>query len=290
MAKAAAGLLLVALAGVEGKGSGTGLPTRTYGRPNKGSNAYKYAGAAGVGAVGGYWVGSHRYSPSYGGYHYSSYGDYRSHYSHSDHGWRNRYGSGGNRYRNTDCSPRTRYPQPEWTKAWTWAQIVLGVNRTAFNPVELETDLFRDLVWRSPCAVPTQVLISYVCSLPAKTRIPTSSMSQPNTCTYAGSVESVHSVARRQMLQTTSGYTVVELAVGLRHSAEYNDMLSAVRESFDDPYSSVAQTYKTTQASNVAGSSGTSVVYFEFAESAATARTLQALVMGSIFALVSLVL
>eukprot|EP00756_Hemistasia_phaeocysticola_P005211 Hpha_TRINITY_DN13221_c1_g1::TRINITY_DN13221_c1_g1_i1::g.154771::m.154771 len=275
-------LLLLALTGcapVDGKGNG--VPTRTYGKPNNANNAYKYAGAAAAGGLVGYWVGSRRFTPRYGGYGYSDYNSYHNHYSGRDSSWNSRYGR--NR-RSTNCQPRTRVPQPEWTRAYVWVQAVIGVPSRQLQPIELETDLFRDLVWRSPCNVPTQVLISYVCNVQTRRRITATDQSRPATCQYLGSVESVHSLARRNLLQ--GGYTVVEMAVGIRNSAGYNDMLTAIRESLDDPYSAVAQAYGT----GTNGTTTTAVIHYEFHESAATARALGAIIMGTIFAFVNLVL
>jgi len=286
--KAAAGLLFFALTGVQGKGGkGYGVPARTYGRPNSPSNAYKYAGAAGAGVLAGgavgYYVGSRRYTPSYRGYgDYDDYDDYDDHYAQQYPEWDRQHTTN----RPTNCAkPAVTWPQPEYTKAYVWAQVAIGIPRSDLKAIELETDLFRDLVWRSPCVVPTQVLISYVCGLDSKRKINRAEMDKPSVCTYSGSVESTLLGDSRRKLAQNGQQTVVELAVGVRNKADYANMVEAVKEALDEPYSEVRKTYQT--AATVTGSSVLSTE-LSTEESASGARTLQALIMGTIFAVFSL--
>jgi len=276
-------VLLAALVG-HAECKGGGVPTRTYGKPNNPNSAYKYAAAGAVGgALVGYWVGSRRYAPSYGGYGYNSYDEYHADHD-DDDDWGRRYG--GTNRRRTNCQPRVRVPEASATRAYVWVQAAIGQTRAQFTPMEFEVDLFRDLVWRSPCNVPTQTLISYVCSVPRARRILASDQNRPSTCQYLASVSSVHEDARRKLLQ--GGATVIEIAIGIRDFRMRNDMLQAVRESLDDPHSSIRQLYKTNVTANPATQS--SILHHEFHESAATARALQAVMLGVIGTLVSLVL
>eukprot|EP01062_Namystynia_karyoxenos_P067063 TRINITY_DN60964_c0_g1_i1.p2 TRINITY_DN60964_c0_g1~~TRINITY_DN60964_c0_g1_i1.p2 ORF type:complete len:293 (+),score=81.93 TRINITY_DN60964_c0_g1_i1:102-980(+) len=248
---------------------GTGLPTRTYARPSSPSNAYKYAGAGLVGGLLiGYWAGGVRYSPSYSGYQYDNYDGYRNYHSNNDAAWRSRYGQGASGYRQTNCQRSETLPRPELTEGWVWVQAAIGISQVDFKSVEFEVDLFRDLVWRSPCNLPTQIIVSRVCKKAARTALTEAEMANPAICTYQGGTDSVHSAARRSLLQTTQ-WTIVEFAVGVRSDEDHKmqDMLLAIKESLADHNGQIYSIYQISTVEAQAGNQkGSAFVASEFQE------------------------
>ena len=204
--KAALLVALLCVVGAEAKGYGT----RSYSTPSKKkSKAWKYAafGAGGfVAGAGAYYIGSKLYDvhTRYQYIHYNSYYNSRS------SSWRN-----SNPKRATGCTP-TGGLREDSTNAWVIAQIVINKNRTDFIPAEVEVDLFNELLFRSPCKTPTQIVALALCVVQRSRALTASDRSNPGVCQTLGDVESLpeeHAAAKRKLLATSDKF-VMEVAVG----------------------------------------------------------------------------
>ena len=205
--KAAVLVALLCAAGAEAKGYGT----RSYTSPGKGkSKVWKYAAVGAAGAVAGagaYYIGSKLYNV-HTRYQHSNYDSY---YNSRSSSWRNRH---RRRTGTSGCTPQGGLREDS-TDAWVIAQIVMNKTRGSFAPVELEVDLFNELLFRSPCKTPTQVVPLYECFLSTNRQISATDKQNAGACRLLGDVESLpeeHLEAKRKLLAT--GYMVYEVAVG----------------------------------------------------------------------------
>ena len=206
--------MLVALlcaVGAEGKGYGT----RAYQTPSKtNTKAWKYAAAAGAGVAAGgllYYVGSRSYNV-----HTRYRNKYRKYWDEQDNEWKQR-----NPLRsNVDCTPEGGLREDE-TDAWVVVQIAMNKTRGDFVPTELEVDLFNELLFRSPCSTPTQVVSLYECFL-SNSSITAADKLSPSKCRVVGDVESLpeEHVAAQRKLMGVSDRIVYEMAVGAEDVAE----------------------------------------------------------------------
>eukprot|EP01064_Diplonema_japonicum_P029133 TRINITY_DN4635_c7_g1_i1.p1 TRINITY_DN4635_c7_g1~~TRINITY_DN4635_c7_g1_i1.p1 ORF type:complete len:298 (+),score=33.71 TRINITY_DN4635_c7_g1_i1:73-966(+) len=260
--RASVGLALVAmLAGLqtsEAKGSYRYRAGKNY--PSKGSNAWKYAGAgligAGVGVAAYYYVGGIRYR-----HHIRYDDDYNRYYGRQPTSWRQRYP----RTTSRTCSVSGVDSSPEDTREWLVGEVLMDYNSSkTFNTIEFEVDLFMELVYRSSCYPPTEIVTMYRCDFPdSRKHVPITESEKSNTrfCQYIGDVASLPFAHGRSLLQTSNiGYTQVEFAVGVRnqgvsHSTHIN---AALKQALNDPSGAFRNEYNVVNTLSTAGSVGSS--------------------------------
>ena len=225
MRRLAACLACVALAACKGSFSGR-KSQRVYLRAPPTSPEW-LSTATGLGAST-YYVGTgvHTVHTRYPHYSYDEYYKRQA----QDPAWRSRH---PRRAGTAGCTPPGGVHIAA-TQVWLVAQIVTTPNATMQDglPLELEVDLFHELLFRAPCTPPTQVVTMTVCKFDTNRFITSHDRTTPALCYLTGTVESIssnpleHQQHRRKLLSTgDDGYTVVEISVG---AATLNDVLALV--------------------------------------------------------------
>eukprot|EP01064_Diplonema_japonicum_P003574 TRINITY_DN12294_c0_g1_i1.p1 TRINITY_DN12294_c0_g1~~TRINITY_DN12294_c0_g1_i1.p1 ORF type:complete len:296 (+),score=58.77 TRINITY_DN12294_c0_g1_i1:79-966(+) len=119
-----------------------------------------------------------------------------------------------------NCSRVGAYPDTSSTDSWLVGEVVMRPNATVtVTPVELEVDLFMELLYRSSCHHPSEVVILYKCVLPSTRplgKLTDDEKSDAKFCAFIGDVSSHAASRSRTLLQTSSNDSNihVEYAVG----------------------------------------------------------------------------
>eukprot|EP01063_Lacrimia_lanifica_P015916 TRINITY_DN2256_c0_g1_i1.p2 TRINITY_DN2256_c0_g1~~TRINITY_DN2256_c0_g1_i1.p2 ORF type:complete len:281 (+),score=89.89 TRINITY_DN2256_c0_g1_i1:1551-2393(+) len=220
--------------------------------------AYR-GGASAAGGSGAYRTHSTGYV---GGSHYYVGGAMMMHHSryHGDRDYGSYRGSRSEEWRRnhpqrpgTNCTVPAYGMQRELTQAWVITQLVFDKPMSNFTPAEIEVDFFNDLMFRSPCEGPTEVVTLFTCSFPGPLnrtkKMTDAERLDTSKCLFNGDVQSLpagHAAARRRLLQTEEdedSYTVVEFAMGALDRPGSTELIAAAKEIAADTEGPLQQYY-----------------------------------------------